>query len=101
LETLLSGALSVVHNDGAALGAILGALTASPADLLGLPCGKIKPGTPADLILIDIEQPWVCDAGQLLSKSKNTPYDGRRMQGTTKATLVQGDVVFDPDKMFG
>jgi dihydroorotase len=101
LETLLSGALSVVHNDGADLGAILGALTASPADLLGLPCGKIKPGTPADLILIDIEQPWVCDAGQLLSKSKNTPYDGRRMQGTTKATLVQGDVVFDPDKMFG
>jgi len=95
LETLLSGALSLVHHGDAELSVVLGALTSGPADLLDLPAGRIAANAPADLILFDLEQPWVCDAGQLLSKSKNTPFDGRRMQGLTHATLVAGAVVFD------
>ncbi|PHR56767.1 MAG: dihydroorotase [Robiginitomaculum sp.] len=100
LETLLCGALSLVHNEEISLIELLRGLTSGPADLLGLPSGRIETGAPADLILFDLDTPWVCDAGQLLSKSKNTPFDGRRMQGKTSATLVGGEVVYDSHGLF-
>ena len=100
LETLLSGALSLVHNDQVELNCILRAMTSNPADLLGLSAGKIKIGAPADIILIDSEKPWVCDADKLLSKSNNTPFDERRMQGLAVATLIAGNVVHDMDGIF-
>ncbi|VAV90457.1 Dihydroorotase [hydrothermal vent metagenome] len=97
LETLLGGALSLVHTEALELSCLLAALTSGPADLLDLACGKIVKGAPADLVLFDLERPWVCDADQLLSKSKNTPFDGRRMQGQTQMTWVAGQLVFDRD----
>ena len=95
LETLLSGALSLVHNDEVSLRDMLFALSAGPASMLGLHCGKIEPGAAADLVLFDRDKPWVCDANKLRSKSKNTPYDGRRMQGRVVMTFVDGVCVFN------
>ncbi len=95
LETLLSGALSLVHNGDASLLNILRALTKGPAKMLGLPSGKIAPGAVADLVLFDLDKPWVCDANKLRSKSKNTPFDGRRMQGRAVMTFVGGHCVFN------
>lgn len=100
LETLLSGALSLVHSDQIDLMTVLRALCFGPAELLGLASGRLRVGAPADLVLIDLDLPWICDAAQLLSKSKNTPFDGRRMQGKAKATLVSGVAVHDPDSIF-
>ncbi len=90
LETLLSGALSLVHNDEAGLLDVMRVLTAGPAQMLGMSCGTITVGASADLVVFDPDKPWVCDASKLRSKSKNTPYDGRRMQGRTVMTFVQG-----------
>jgi dihydroorotase len=52
-------------------------------------------GTPADLILADIDAPRIIDAAQLTSKSKNSAFDGRRLQGRMLMTLVDGRVVFE------
>jgi dihydroorotase len=50
---------------------------------------------PADLILIDIDTPRIIDAAQLLSKSKNSAFDGRRLPGRVLMTVVDGRVVFE------
>ena len=69
-------------------------VTLKPANLLGLKCGRIEKGAPADLILVDLNAPRLIDADKLLSKSKNSAFDGRRLQGEVKMTFVDGRVVF-------
>ncbi len=70
------------------------ALSARPAELLGLPSGRIAAGAPADLILVDLEQPWICEADKLHSRSKNTPFEGARFEGRVLMTLVGGRTVY-------
>ena len=94
LETLLCGLLSLYQEAGLGLLELLGAVTAAPAKLLGLPAGRLERGTPADLVLFDPEAPRVVDAAKLRSKSKNSPFDGRRVQGEVLATLVDGRLVY-------
>lgn len=94
LETLLPATLSLVHNGDIELGAALRALTCRPADLLGLEAGRIAKGRPADLTLIDMGVPWVLDRYKLKSKSKNSPYDERRLQGRAIRTIVNGKSVY-------
>ena len=93
LETLLPALLSLHHEGLVALLPLVRAVTLGPARLLGLEAGRIAPGAPADLVLCDIGAPRVIDAGRLLSKSKNSPFDGRRLQGEVLLTLVDGRVV--------
>jgi len=90
----LGGGLSQVAMGALDLNAFLAALTINPAALLGLECGHLGKGAPADIILIDPHKPWVCDADKLMSKSKNTPFDGRRMTGKCVRTFVGGVSVF-------
>ncbi|PHS26468.1 MAG: dihydroorotase [Robiginitomaculum sp.] len=97
VETLLSGALSLVHNDEVSLCEALRVMSTGPARMLGLKGGSLAVGAPADLVVFDPDCPWVCDAMQLRSKSKNTPYDGRRMQGRAIMTFVDGACVFNQD----
>jgi dihydroorotase len=73
----------------------LAAVTSNPAALIGLNSGRITEGAPADLIIFNPNAPWVCDSDKLLSRSKNTPLDGRRMTGRNLKTIVGGRVVFD------
>jgi dihydroorotase len=93
LETLLSGLLGLHHDSGLSLLDVLGPATTAPARILGLGSGRIARGAPADLVLFDPHAPRVVDADALLSKSKNSPFDGRRVQGEVHATLVDGRVV--------
>ncbi len=95
LEILLAAGLTLVADEQLDLMAFLRALTANPAGLLGLESGRIAEGAPADLVLINPGTPWVCDADELLSGSKNTPFDGRRLQGKAIVTIVAGKIVFD------
>ncbi len=95
LEILLSAALSQVANEKLDLMAALAAMTCNPAALLGFESGRIAKGAPADLILIDPHKPWVCDSDKLLSRSKNTPFDGRRLTGRAVKTICGGRVVYD------
>ena len=93
LETLLPALLSLHHEAGLSLLDLLRAVTLAPAQLLGLRSGRIALGAPADLVLADIGAPVVIDADQLLSKSKNSPFDGRRLQGQVLMTMVDGRIV--------
>ena len=65
-------------------------LSLNPARLFGLPLGRLTPGAPADLVLFDPDVPFQLDRWSLASRSKNTPYDLRRMQGRVLRTFVAG-----------
>lgn len=94
LETLLPAAMQLFHSGALTLPALWRALSFNPAKLLGLPSGRLAPGAPADLVLFDPDAPFVLDRADLRSKSKNTPYDLRRMQGRVLSTWVAGREVF-------
>ncbi len=94
LQTLLPAALRLYHAGQISLPALFRALSLNPAKRLGLPQGRLAEGAPADLILFDPDAPFVLDRFTLLSKSKNTPFDGARMEGKVLATWVGGTQVF-------
>ena len=97
LETLLPALLALHHERGLPLADLLRAVTLAPANLLNLPAGRLAQGAPADLVLCDIAAPVVIDADALVSKSKNSPFDGRRLQGRVLRTLVEGRTVFEAE----
>ncbi|WP_396272851.1 dihydroorotase [Hyphomonas sp.] len=95
LETVLPCLLTLVAEGELSLLEALAPVTIGPASILGLPQGRIAEGTPADLILFDAGKPWLCDRDHLLSRSKNSPFDGRRLQGRVMRTFVAGKTVFE------
>jgi dihydroorotase len=95
LETLLPAALRLVHSERLALPTLLRALSTRPAEILGLPGGRLQKGAPADLVLFDPDAPFVLDKRQLRSRSKNTPFDEARLEGQVTITMVAGRIVFD------
>lgn len=94
LETLLPASLRLYHEGQVPLPRLMRAMTYNPALRLGLEAGRLEPGAPADLVLFDPDAPFVLDRTALRSKSKNTPFDGARMQGRVKGTWVGGVRVF-------
>ncbi|MEM1035973.1 MAG: dihydroorotase [Pseudomonadota bacterium] len=97
LETLLSALLSLVQTCEITLLEALRPITSGPAKLLGLDQGQLKTGTPADLILFDPDQSWLCQREDLRSRSANSPFDGRELVGRVKKTFVAGQSVFSED----
>lgn len=95
IETMLAAGLRLVHREEIKLTTLLRAMSTRPAELLGLPGGTLRPGAPADLVLIDIDAPWVLDADALKSKCKNSPFDDARMLGRVVRTIVSGRTVFE------
>ena len=94
LQTMLPLALELVHGGHISLLDLLAKMTVNPARLLGLDTGTLAPGTPADLVLIELDVPWRLSELGLKSKSKNTPFDGRPVQGRVARTVVGGETVF-------
>jgi len=94
LELLLAAGLSQIADSALEILPFLAALTCNPADLLGLESGRLKEGAIADLVIFDPNEPWVCDAEKLRSRSKNTPFDGRRLTGRVRHTIKNGKVVY-------
>lgn len=94
LETLLGAALRLYHNGDVPLIRLVETLSTAPAKLFGLPGGTLKPGAPADLALIDLEEPWIVSESGIRSRSKNTCFEGARLQGMVLQTLVAGRTVF-------
>ena len=97
LELMLSAALTLTHDDELDLMALLRAMTITPAQILGINAGLIAVGSTADLIIIDPNRPWQVDNQALISKSKNTPFDRRRLTGRAVKTIIDGEIVFDLD----
>ncbi len=94
LETLLAACLQQSHNGRVPLLDMLRRVTVAPADLLGLPAGRLAKGAPADLVLFDAGAPWRVDVEKFHSKAKNSPFDGHLMQGRVLRTVVGGRTVF-------
>ena len=94
LETLLAVALRLYHNEDLPLLRVIEVLSTAPARLFGLPGGTLKPGAPADLVLVDLNEPWIVSEAGIRSRSKNTCFEGARLQGKVLQTLVAGRTVF-------
>ncbi len=95
LETMLIAGLRLVHGGEIELIKLLRAMSTRPAELLGLPGGTLRAGAPADLIVVDLDRPWVVDPAELKSKCKNTPFDEARMTGRVVRTIVAGRTVYE------
>jgi len=95
LETLLPAALRLYHAEALDLPTLFRAMALNPARRLGLASGRLAVGPPADLVLFDPHRPFVLDRFALKSKSKNTPFDGARLQGRVLATYVAGTAVYE------
>jgi dihydroorotase len=95
LQTLLPAALRLYHAGHISLPSLWRALALNPANRLGLPQGRLAVGAPADLVRFDPDAPYILDRASLLSKSKNTPFDGCRMEGKVKSTYLGGVPVFE------
>ncbi|MFZ7093313.1 dihydroorotase [Primorskyibacter sp. 2E233] len=95
LETMLPVLLRLYHSGELELPTLFRALSLNPAKRLGLAGGRLSVGAPADLVLFDADKPLVLDRFKLRSKSKNTPFDGARLQGKVLGTWVGGARVFE------
>jgi len=69
-------------------------LSTAPARLFGLSGGTLKPGAPADIALVDLDEPWIVKETDIRSRSKNTCFEGARLQGKVLQTMVAGRTVF-------
>jgi dihydroorotase len=94
LETMLAAALRLHHDGSVSLMRLIDAMSSAPARIFGLPGGTLKPGAEADITLIDLDEPWICVKDQLVSRSKNTPFEDARFSGRAVATYVGGESVF-------
>jgi len=95
IQTLLAITLELFHNGHMDLITALDLVTRKPAELLGLPAGRLAKGAAADLTLIDPDRGWQVLETTLLSKSKNSPFDGRPVQGQAVMTTVDGRIIHD------
>ncbi len=94
LETLFSAALRLHHAGQVPLSRLIECLSANPASIFGLPGGTLAPGAPADLAIADIDMPWVLKEEDIVSRSKNTPFEGARFIGKVLQTMVAGSIVY-------
>jgi dihydroorotase len=93
LETILAAALRLYHSDQVPLMRLIDALSTRPAQIFGLDAGTLKPGAKADITLIDLDEPWLVSEKNLVSRSKNTPFEDARFSGRAVATYVAGKLV--------
>lgn len=95
LETMLPLSLQLYHRKQLPLIDLLGKMTWRAADVIGKPeLGRIQKGGLADLVVIDLDTPWEIQSSEFSSKSKNSPFDGYKVQGQAVCTIVGGKIVF-------
>jgi dihydroorotase len=94
LETLLGAALRLYHNGDVPLLRIVEAMSSAPARIFGLDAGSLRPGSKADMTIVDLDEPWVVNEEDLRSRSKNSCFEGARFQGRVIQTFVAGRSVF-------
>lgn len=94
LETLLGAALRLYHNGDVPLLRIIEALSTAPARIFGLDAGSLRPGSVADMTIVDLDEPWIVREEDLTSRSKNSCFEGARFQGRVVQTFVAGKSVF-------
>ena len=94
VETLLSLSLELFHNDSVKLYTIIEALTSNPAKILKINKGNLSIGSNADFCIVDINKPWIVKSENLISKSKNTSIENKKLQGKVVSTFINGEELF-------
>ena len=94
VETLLPLALELYHNESLKLNKIIKTLTCNPAKILKINKGNLSIGNDADFCILDIYKPWVVKKENLISKSKNTSVEDRKLQGKITSTYIKGEELF-------
>src|SRR5208283_525164 len=95
LETALPVVLGVLLRESRfSLPRVVDLMTRRPAQVLGLPAGTLAAGAAADICIFDPKEAWTYDARAGFSKSANSPWNGCRLQGRVKTTIVDGRIVF-------
>jgi dihydroorotase len=94
LETLLAAALRLYHSGDVPLARLIDAMSCRPAKIFGLPGGTLRPGSRADIAVVDIDYPWVLSKDDIVSRSKNTAFEDARFSGKVLQTLVAGASVY-------
>lgn len=95
LETALGVCSSELVQTGIlTLSDLVDRLSCGPARIMGLEGGTLRPGSPADIVVFDPEERWTVDPAQFRSKSRNTPFAGRELQGRVHRTIVGGETRF-------
>ena len=94
IETLLSLCLELYHNGSVKLETIVKTLTSNPAKILKINKGNLSIGNDADFCIVDIDKPWIVKKENLISKSKNTAIEGKKLQGKVTNTFVNGVELF-------
>jgi dihydroorotase len=97
LETLLPAVARLVHNGDISWSRLFAVTSTNPARRLGLDVGTLKPGSPADVVVVDPDVAWILDRAELQSRSKNTPFENARFNGRVIRTIVGGETVFRMD----
>lgn len=92
-ETLLALSLNLVRNGHIGMTALMRLLSANPARILGVDAGRFEPGSPADIILVDADAPWIIDSNRMAAAAGNTPFDKIPVQGRVKR-LMKGGVFY-------
>ena len=95
LETALGLALELVHRGVIGPARMVEMMSLKGAQLLRIDGGTVEEGTRADITLIDPNVEWTVDPAKFISKSRNSPFAGRRLKGRTMLTIVAGEIVFD------
>ena len=94
IETLLSLSLELFHNGSVKLYTIIEALTSNPAKILKISKGNLSIGSNADFCIVDINKPWIVKSENLISKSKNTSIENKKLQGKVVSTFINGEELF-------
>jgi dihydroorotase len=95
LETALGLALDVlVHTGRISVARLVELFTSGPAGVLKIDAGTLAPGAPADITIFDLTSEWTYDVQRSFSKSRNSPFSGRKFRGGPLATIVRGEIVW-------
>ena len=95
IETSLGFALEYLYKTGTlSLSEIADKMSYQPAKVLGLEGGEIAEGKVADLTIVNVDEEWTVDSAKFVSKGKNTPFNGYKLSGVVKYTIVDGDIKY-------
>ena len=99
LQTTLPLTLAQVRAGRISLSRAIEAMSTSAARCFNLSLGTLRKGSPADIVLIDLNRELTLDAAAVQSKSKNSPFFGWKLQGFAVRTFVAGREVYAPNEL--
>ena len=95
IETSFGFAITYLYKAGVlSLNEIADKMSYAPAEILGLDGGEIKEGGVADLMIADLNESFVVNPAKFVSKGKNNPFGGYKLDGVVKYTIVDGEVKY-------